>query len=324
MAAAIDSGKSNRDADVEHAVVKKSSHDDAQLVNVAVVKNNSQDAAVNEKESKVVESNGHTNGLVISTENGGHGSSTNDESSHIHASLSPTSAAIAAESLLPTLQNLSLRVRRGELVAIVGPVGAGKSSILATLLGELQPCRIVDPALPAVEVRGSVAYCQQIPWIMSGTVRENILFGLPYEEERFNSAVHAAALEDDLRAMPAGVDTEIGERGISISGGQKARLSLARAAYSQAEVQLLDDPLSAVDPRVGRILFQRCIGPGGLMDGASRVLVTHQKQYLPRCDRILVVRKGKIVEDGTFEELAAKNIDEVVIAQGKKLISMCF
>jgi ABC-type multidrug transport system fused ATPase/permease subunit len=225
---------------------------------------------------------------------------------------------------LPTLPKLSLRVRRGELLAIVGPVGAGKSSILSALLGELQPTNIssdnTSSTEAAVQVRGSVAYCQQIPWIMSGTVKDNILFGLPFEESRFNAAVHAAALHDDLLSMPAGVETEIGERGISISGGQKARLSLARAAYSQADVQLLDDPLSAVDPRVGRQLFSRCIGPGGVMEGATRVLVTHQKQYLPRCDRILVVRGGKIVEQGTFGELAAKNIDEVVIAQGKKLV----
>jgi len=221
-------------------------------------------------------------------------------------------------SRLPTLQKLSLRVHRGELVAIVGPVGSGKSSILAALLGELQPTNVSVSTQPAVEVRGTVAYCQQIPWIMSGTVRDNILFGLPYEEHRFNAAVDAAALQDDLRAMPAGVDTEIGERGISISGGQKARLSLARAAYSQAEVQLMDDPLSAVDPRVGRDLFTRCIGPGGVMEKATRVLVTHQKQYLPKCDRIVVVRQGKIVEQGTYNDLVARGVDEVVIAQGKK------
>jgi ATP-binding cassette subfamily C (CFTR/MRP) protein 4 len=221
-------------------------------------------------------------------------------------------------SRLPTLPKLSLNVRRGELVAIVGPVGGGKSSILAALLGELQPTNVGVSSQPAVEVRGTVAYCQQIPWIMSGTVRDNILFGLPYEEPRFNAAVHAAALQDDVLSMPAGVETEIGERGISISGGQKARLSLARAAYSQAEVQLMDDPLSAVDPKVGRDLFTRCIGPGGVMEKATRVLVTHQKQYLPRCDRILVVRQGKIVEQGTYNELAARGVAEVVIAQGKK------
>lgn len=300
------SGVKKSEVHAEPAMVKKP--DDTHLVSVAVVKHE-------ESEKKETKENGHALGAAISPIETVHAAGPSSGS----LTPSPTSSVTAsAASLAPTLQNLNLRVRKGELIGIVGPVGAGKSSILSTLLGELQPCRVSDPALPAVEVRGnSVAYCQQIPWIMSGTVRQNILFGLPYDEVRFNAAVHAAALDDDLRGMPAGVDTEIGERGISISGGQKARLSLARAAYSQAEVQLLDDPLSAVDPRVGRTLFQRCIGPGGLMDGAARILVTHQKQYLPRCDRILVVRGGKIVEEGTFEELAKKKIDEVVIAEGE-------
>jgi ABC-type multidrug transport system fused ATPase/permease subunit len=223
----------------------------------------------------------------------------------------------------PTLRALRLRVARGELVAVVGPVGAGKSSLLSALLGELQPVPVamaVGAAAPgagggaprrAVGVRGSVAYCQQVPWILGATVRDNVLFGAPYEAARYRAALAACALEEDLAAMPAGDATEIGERGISLSGGQKARLALARAAYSGAQVQLLDDPLSAVDARVGRVLFDACIGPRGVMRGAARVLVTHQRQYLPRCDRIVVVVGGEIVAEGSYEELAARGVAEV-------------
>jgi len=224
----------------------------------------------------------------------------------------------------PTLRNFSLCVRAGELVAIVGPVGAGKSSILSVLLGELQPMEIENSSSSAssigVHIHGKVSYCQQIPWIVSGTVKENVLFGHPEDSERYASCISACALGSDLREMPAGDETEIGERGISLSGGQKARLALARAVYSGASIHLLDDPLSAVDPRVGRILFQRCIGPGGLMDGATRVLVMHQRQYLSQCDRIIVLRDGEIAEEGTYATLAAANVPEVV---GKGELLVC-
>jgi ABC-type bacteriocin/lantibiotic exporter with double-glycine peptidase domain len=144
--------------------------------------------------------------------------------------------------------------------------------------------------------------------------QENVLFGLPFDPARYAACLQACALEEDVSRMPAGDATEIGERGISLSGGQKARLALARAAYSQADIHLLDDPLSAVDPRVGRVLFEKCIGPGGLLGGATRVLVTHQKQYLPLCDDVVVLRRGKVVERGTAAELAARGVEEVLVS----------
>eukprot|EP00887_Chlorella_sp_A99_P004200 scaffold15.g4200.t1 len=230
---------------------------------------------------------------------------------------------------MPTLQGLSLRVGRGELVAIVGPVGAGKSSLLAALLGELQPtARKVRRApvghgteggaapgregpeqvqqaeqragSPAVEVHGSVAYCAQVPWIVSGTVRENILFGQPMEKARYDAVLKACALLDDIAALPAGDETELGERGINLSGGQKARLALARAAYSQADVQ-------------------ECIGNNGLMAGATRLLVTHQRQYLPACDRVVVVCGGRVVAEGSQAELAAAGVPEVATTRETEL-----
>lgn len=247
-------------------------------------------------------------------------------------------------------------------MAVVGTVGSGKSSLLAALLGELQPIWPIDTSsselpqpseastkkkstkisspsaataadtapnnnnkktpsvvqMPEIIVHGTVAYCSQVPWIEAGTVKENILFGLSYDEPRYRTVITACALEEDLAAMPAGDETEIGERGISISGGQKARLALARAAYSGASIQLLDDPLSAVDPAVGRTLFDKCIGPKGVMQGSTRVLVTHQRQYLPACDRVVVMRQGRVVLEGSYEELLKLNVPEIMPTQGKK------
>ena len=234
------------------------------------------------------------------------------QNAHDASQANGTTTATTTPSTL-TLHNFQLSVRKGELLAIVGSVGSGKSSILSAILGELQPLPNDSKEGHRVKVHGTVAYSQQIPWIMSGTIIENVLFGLPLDTDRFKQAISAAALDQDLRAMPAQEFTEIGERGISISGGQKARLSLARAAYSNADIQLLDDPLSAVDPRVGRHLFTRCIGAGGMMGAMTRVLVTHQKQYLPHCDRILVVRGGRVVEEGGYEELVARGVEEVMM-----------
>ncbi|EFJ47496.1 hypothetical protein VOLCADRAFT_30254, partial [Volvox carteri f. nagariensis] len=158
----------------------------------------------------------------------------------------------------------------------------------------------------------------QVPWIVAGTVRENILFGSAWDEQWYGRVVHACCLADDLTGFPAGDATELGERGINLSGGQKARVALARACYSRPAVALLDDPLSAVDPRVGRDLFSRAIGPGGLLDecGATRLLVTHQRQCLPKCDRVLVLRGGRLVAEGSWRQLAALKLTELTAGHG--------
>ncbi|CAG9463350.1 unnamed protein product [Pedinophyceae sp. YPF-701] len=226
------------------------------------------------------------------------------------ASEDPWAAAASQRraNIGPVLKDIELTVARGELLGVCGPVGSGKSSLLAGLLGELPPAG--DAPSPAVA--GAVAYCSQNPWIVQGTLRENVLFGAAAPEaprdaaafeERYRAAVAASALPADIAALPDGDETELGERGINLSGGQKARLALARAAFSQTDVVLLDDPLSAVDPRVGATLFEKCIGGGGVMAGRTRVLVTHQRQYLPRCDRVLVLRGGRIAALGPYEEV---------------------
>ncbi|GBF93736.1 hypothetical protein Rsub_06068 [Raphidocelis subcapitata] len=221
-----------------------------------------------------------------------------------------------------TLEGVVLDVPPGQLLGIAGEVGAGKSSLLAALLGELQPVRAQDGSVkggPAL--RGRVAYCAQVPWIVAGSLKDNILFGSEPDDDRYAAVLSACALEQDLAELPAGDETELGERGINLSGGQKARVALARAAYSHADIILMDDPLSAVDPRVGRTLFDKCIGPNGLMAGRTRVLVTHQRQFLPRVDRVAVLRAGRIAAIGTWAELAPLQLPELMGGEGDAAIA---
>ena len=195
--------------------------------------------------------------------------------------------------------NISLTLEDGKLLAVVGRVGSGKTSLLASLLGE------THIQSGTITRRGRVAYVEQEPCIFSDSVRNNILFGLPLDEERLHEVVRVCQLEEDLTQLANGLDTEIGERGVNISGGQKARISLARACYSQADIYLLDDPLSAVDPHVGRKLFSLCIR--GFLKEKAVLLVTHQLSFLDRADEILVLEGGKAVFKGTYKEFTLLN-----------------
>ncbi|KAK6195727.1 hypothetical protein SNE40_001092 [Patella caerulea] len=201
-----------------------------------------------------------------------------------------------------TLDNINVNVKAGELLAVIGPVGAGKSSLLMALLGEL-PLTSGN-----INVKGKVAYVSQQPWIFSGTLRQNITFGQPYDKSKFNKIVKTAALTRDLEIMPDGENTLIGDRGVSLSGGQRARVSLARALYTDADIYLLDDPLSAVDTTVGRHIFNICI-KGLLLKNKPCVLVTHQLQYLEKADKILILKEGATLGIGTFNELSKSGID---------------
>lgn len=151
------------------------------------------------------------------------------------------------------------------------------------ILGELKPM------IGVTKVQGRLAYAPQEPWIFSGTVRQNILCGLIFNVFRYSQVVKAAALESDLSTFPRGDETQVGEKGISISGGQKARIGLARCLYVEADIYLLDDPLSAVDAHVGRHIFDNAIN--GFLKGKIRVLVTHQLQYLKNVDQILLLER---------------------------------
>uniref|UniRef100_A0A9J8CDF7 ABC-type glutathione-S-conjugate transporter n=1 Tax=Cyprinus carpio carpio TaxID=630221 RepID=A0A9J8CDF7_CYPCA len=196
---------------------------------------------------------------------------------------------------------ISVRVPCGSLVAVVGHVGSGKSSLLSAMLGE------TEKRSGAVSVKGSVAYVPQQAWIQNASLQDNILFGREKKESWYQRVLEACALLPDLDNLPAGDTTEIGEKGLNLSGGQKQRVSLARAVYRKADVYLLDDPLSAVDAHVGQHIFNKVIGPRGILRDKTRILVTHGMSFLPQADLILVLVDGEISERGSYQELLNRN-----------------
>ncbi|XP_077843254.1 multidrug resistance-associated protein 1 isoform X3 [Macaca mulatta] len=206
-----------------------------------------------------------------------------------------------ARSDPPTLNGITFSIPEGALVAVVGQVGCGKSSLLSALLAEM------DKVEGHVAIKGSVAYVPQQAWIQNDSLQENILFGCQLEEPYYRSVIQACALLPDLEILPSGDRTEIGEKGVNLSGGQKQRVSLARAVYCNADIYLFDDPLSAVDAHVGKHIFENVIGPKGMLKNKTRILVTHSMSYLPQVDVIIVMSGGKISEMGSYQELLARD-----------------
>ncbi|XP_067207174.1 multidrug resistance-associated protein 1 isoform X3 [Linepithema humile] len=200
----------------------------------------------------------------------------------------------------PILRNINFHVEQGQLIAIVGTVGSGKSSLLSALLGEM------DKLSGKVNTKGSIAYVSQQAWIQNATLQENVLFGKALNKSVYNRVIDACALSPDLKILPAGDQTEIGEKGINLSGGQKQRVALARAVYNDSENYFLDDPLSAVDSHVGKHIFENVIGPNGILKKKTRILVTHGITYLPEVDNIIVLKDGEITENGTYKQLLEK------------------
>jgi len=218
-----------------------------------------------------------------------------------------------------TLSNIEMSVHRSQIMCVVGPVAAGKSVLVQGLIGEL---------LPSVEgniqnhhpkqqqhsysgrfnVLGKISYASQLPFILNATIRENILFGEPYDEDRYKRVIEACCLTPDIEMFHSKDLTEIGERGVTLSGGQKQRLSIARVAYSKPDVAVLDDPLSALDADTGRRVFENLFHPSGsgsgLFDGTAVVLVTHAFHILHMVDSILVLANGKCIFVGDWGNLA--------------------
>lgn len=210
-----------------------------------------------------------------------------------------------------TLNNISLEVRKGILVGVVGHVGSGKSSLLQTILREL------PTESGSLAMQGKLSFATQEPWVFSASVRQNILFGQEMNRERYDEVINACALKTDFEMFPHGDQTLIGERGSSLSGGQKARVSLARALYREADIYLLDDPLSAVDSHVGKHLFEQCLSKHGFLgkQKSTRILVTHQVHFLKSADWVVVMREGKIERQGRAEDLSNSGVDFMKIAE---------
>uniref|UniRef100_A0A8D3E7H0 ABC-type glutathione-S-conjugate transporter n=1 Tax=Scophthalmus maximus TaxID=52904 RepID=A0A8D3E7H0_SCOMX len=197
----------------------------------------------------------------------------------------------------PCLRRINVKVKTGSLVAVVGHVASGKSSLLAAMLGEMARRR------GFVSIKGSVGYAPQQAWVQNASLKDNILFGGERKESWYHRVLEACALLPDLDLLPARDGTEIGEKGLNLSGGQKQRVSLARAVYRKSDVYLLDDPLSAVDAHVGQHIFDRVIGPRGILRDKTRVLVTHGLNFLSKADLVLVMEDGQISEMGSYTEL---------------------
>jgi len=204
-----------------------------------------------------------------------------------------------AEKKGPFLQDIDLELKRGELTIVVGPVGSGKTALISALLGEMVAADGAD-----VSVDATVSYVAQTAWVQSMSLRENVLFGKVYDENDYHQALEAACMEKDITLLPNGDDTEIGEKGITLSGGQKQRTAIARAVYANAELAILDDPLSALDAHVAKDVFKRCIR--GVLRNSAVLLVTHQLQFTEFADNILVMKDGRVVESGKYAQLMEK------------------
>ncbi|KAF8978331.1 hypothetical protein BGZ46_006592 [Entomortierella lignicola] len=242
-------------------------------------------------------------------------------SSSISSSSSNEANGISTRKAI--IKDITISLHKDELLAIVGPVGCGKSSLCMALLQEMTLVsgtlkianhqRQQDDTLQQQPI--SISYSAQSPWIFAGSIRSNILFGSKFDRERYDEVISACELTRDLSLFPQGDATIIGEKGVILSGGQRARVSLARAAYKDSDVYILDDPLSAVDPKVGRALFDNCIN--GILKGKARVLVTHQLQYIKDCKNVVVLERGQITHMGPVDEVMREEVEvEQLIQDG--------
>ncbi|KAK0092933.1 hypothetical protein PV326_000289 [Microctonus aethiopoides] len=206
------------------------------------------------------------------------------------------------------LNGVNINIKSGEIVAVIGRVGSGKSSLLNVILNELPVTN------GKIIVSDKISYASQEPWLFSGTVRQNILFGKPMDHQKYRHVIKVCQLKRDFTLLPYGDKTIVGERGLSLSGGQKARINLARAVYNDASLYIFDDPLSAVDAHVGKCLFEECIR--NYLHGRTRIIVTHQIQFLRHVNKIIVLENGGVIAEGTYDQLINMGMDIGALDQG--------
>ena len=196
------------------------------------------------------------------------------------------------------LKNINLTIKEGEFICIIGEVGSGKSSLIQAILNNMI---IQNSNNTKIIVNGKISYVGQEAWIQNNTVQNNILFYQPYNAEKYQKILNLCELNQDLNSLSGGDLTEIGEKGVNLSGGQKARISLARAMYCDNDIYIMDDPISALDAHVGKNIMHNCII--GYLKGKTRILATHALQYTSFADRIYYMEKGEIKWEGTYQEL---------------------
>jgi ABC-type multidrug transport system ATPase subunit len=227
-------------------------------------------------------------------------------------------SSVLADDGMPSMDllGINMEIKRGSCVAIIGTVGSGKSSFLTSLFGEMyRQCDAMgtkdqldsekerlkaDATIyPEVYIQGSVSYTGQQVWIRSVTLKENIIFNSPFDEQRYKDALHFSSLEKDLEQLELGDETILGEKGVNLSGGQKTRLSIARAIYQDSDIYLLDDPISALDVNVGSFIMDKCVS--GYLKEKTRVICTHAIDFLPHFDYIYIFDKGRIIQQGNWD-----------------------
>jgi len=201
----------------------------------------------------------------------------------------------------PCLKNINVSIKNNQLIALIGKIGSGKTTFLLSFLRE------IPVTSGQLLFKGTISYVEQEPVIFSGSIQDNILFGNEFDSMFYAQVLRACNLTEDLQQFDHGDQTIVGERGVTMSGGQKARLSLARALYARSDIYLLDDPLSAVDSRVGKIIFERAIKQ--LLKDKTVILVTHHLDYAKQADKVVVMKEGSVEAQGIFEDLAKMDLD---------------
>ena len=279
----------------------------------AISRDHSRENPSNSESSLIKSTIGHLqkqmrNGKVSTTDEAGY----QDNSAMLSVTNLTYRQSIGVDAFI--LHDIEFTTASQGLTVVTGPVGSGKSTLLSAIAGEL------SNVSGSVTFQGTISYAHQTAWAFSGTIRENILFGLPYDEPKYTRVIESCALADDILQFPDGDQTFVGERGEVLSGGQRARISLARAVYADADLYLLDDPISAVNLQVGQHIFDKCIKD--LLGNKTRVLISHQEQHMKEADQVIVLYKGSVLDKGTFAEMQEKGIlriTDVLCKTDKKL-----